>query len=111
MMTDAIEIIARDCPFETGEDNFVAFAASDDPEDGYILFRRDAARIWLEVSDEIFGAYDAIEAFEITPARIVVTIRTTMAMRFGMIRSVTIRPAKDAEGWDEASAALKALLA
>ncbi len=106
-----IEIIAAYCEAldEDGE-VLAAFAASDDPDDGYALFRLDGARLWLEVSDEIFGAHDALEAITVEDARIALVIRPAQVARLGMIRSVEIRPAPGAEDWAEAVALLRRMI-
>ena len=43
---------------------FIGFAAGEDADEGYVLFRQDlgGGPIWFEASDETFGAEDAIEA-------------------------------------------------
>lgn len=92
----------------------VAFSASDDPEDGYVFVQQDltdpAAPLYLEVSDEIFGDYDALAASVITDALITLTIRPDMAMRFGAVDRVLIHVDAATEGGAEAMAALRAML-
>lgn len=106
-----IEIVAEYCEaLDEPDETFAAFAASEDPEEGYALFRREGAKLWTEVSDEIFGAHDALETVEIGEGRIALAIRPALAARFGMIRSVEIRRGRQAEGWDEAVALLRRLV-
>ncbi|MEI4471027.1 hypothetical protein [Frigidibacter sp. MR17.24] len=110
-----IEIRAEICTAETDAENtIVGFAVSEDEEDGYILFQQDGAPgtgpVWLEVSDEIFGAHDAIEAIDIADGLIRVSIRPGLVAKFGMIRDVEVRPAKGVAGWSEARALLRRML-
>jgi hypothetical protein len=47
-----------------GAEHAVGFAASEDPEDGYVIFEGrpgDRKGLYLEVSDDIFAAKDAVE--------------------------------------------------
>lgn len=110
-VTADIEIRAAYCEAldEDGE-VLAAFATSDDPDDGYALFRQDGPKLWLEVSDEIFGAHDALETISIEDARIAFVIRPAQVARLGMIRSVEITPAAEAEGWAEAVALLRRMI-
>jgi len=110
-VTADIEIRAAYCEAldEDGE-VLAAFATSDDPDDGYALFRQDGAKLWLEVSDEIFGAHDAIETITVGDDRIALVVRPAMVARLGMIRSVEITPAAEVEGWAEAAALLRRIL-
>ncbi|MEI4486148.1 hypothetical protein V8J36_08085 [Frigidibacter sp. MR17.14] len=107
-----IEIRAEICTAETEAGHcLVGFAVSEDEEDGYILFQQDGPPgtepTWLEVSDEIFGAPDAVEVLEIGETLIRVSIRPKLVAKFGMVRDVEVRPAKTAEGWAEAKALLR----
>lgn len=111
-----IEIRADNCLAETSaEDTLVAFAVSEDEEDGYVLFQIDGAPgsgpVWLEVSDDIFGAHDAIEKLDIADDHVVVTVKPACVARMGMIRAVDIRPGRRAEGWAEAVALLRRIAA
>lgn len=110
-MTADIEIRAAYCEAldEEGE-VLAAFATSDDPDDGYALFRQEGARLWVEVSDEIFGAHDALETITIEDARIALVIRPALVARLGMIRSVEITPTEGAEDWAEAVALLRRMI-
>ncbi|MES2144730.1 MAG: hypothetical protein V4516_10325 [Pseudomonadota bacterium] len=93
----------------------VAFAASDDPEDGYVFVQADitspAAPLYLEVSDEIFGAFDALEAVHFGDGLIALTIRPAMAMRFGAVSRVLVHWDDATDGGAEAAAALQAMMA
>jgi hypothetical protein len=92
----------------------VAFAASDDPEDGYVFVQQDmtapAAPLYLEVSDEIFGAHDALQGVTFTDDLITLVLKPEMVMRFGAVAQVLIYKAPDSLGWDEAATALRAMV-
>lgn len=93
----------------------VAFAASDDPEDGYVFVQQDitdpAAPLYLEVSDEIFGDYDALDAVSFADGLITLTIKADMVMRFGAVAQVLVHWDAATEGGAEAAAALEAMTA
>jgi hypothetical protein len=93
----------------------VAFAASDDPEDGYVFVQQDVADpkapLYLEVSDEIFGGYDALEGVSFAEGLITLTIRPDMVMRFGAVAQVLVHWDDTTEGGAEAAAALQAMTA
>jgi hypothetical protein len=93
----------------------VAFAASDDPEDGYVFLQQDisdpAVPLYLEVSDEIFGAHDAVQAVRFTDNLITLVLKPEMVMRFGAVAQVQIHKGPDTQGWDEAATALRAMVA
>ena len=80
-----IEIRARAFWADTeGGEHAVGFAASEDPEDGYVIFEGrpgDRKGLYLEVSDEIFAAKDAVEGVSFSDAGFVLTIRTAMQAR------------------------------
>jgi hypothetical protein len=93
----------------------VAFAASDDPEDGYVFVQQDmadtSAPLYLEVSDEIFGGFDALEAVHFSEGLITLTIRPDMAMRFGAVAKVLVHWNDATEGGADAAGALEAMTA
>lgn len=93
----------------------VAFAASDDPEDGYVFVQQDisdpAVPLYLEVSDEIFGAHDAVQAVTFTDDLITLVLKPEMVMRFGAVAQIQIHKGPEAVGWDEAATALRAMVA
>lgn len=98
-----IEIRARAFWVDTGGgEHAVGFAASEDPEDGYVVFEGrpgDRAGLYLEVSDEIFGGKDAVERVEFTEAGFTVTIRPAMRAKLGMVDAVAVSVAgEDADG-------------
>lgn len=85
-----------------GDSLAVGFAASEDPEDGYVVFEGrpgDRKGLYLEVSDEIFAAKDAVEAVAFTDEGFVVTIRPSMQAKLGMVAEVAVFVgAEDADG-------------
>jgi Immunity protein 10 len=93
----------------------VAFAASDDPEDGYVFVQQDMidpkAPLYLEVSDEIFGGYDALEAVQLGEGLITLTIRPDMEMRFGAVAKVHVHWNAATDGGAEAAKALATMTA
>jgi hypothetical protein len=98
-----IEIRARAFWTDTeGGDHAVGFAASEDPEDGYVIFEGkpgDRKGLYLEVSDEIFAAKDAVEAVDFTAEGFVLTIRPSMQAKLGMVGTVVVFVgAEDADG-------------
>lgn len=77
-----------------GRERAVGFAASEDPEDGYVLFEgelgqpRDA--LYVEVSDEIFGAEGAVEAVDFATDGFTLRLKPDMAAKFGMVQAVRV---------------------
>ncbi|MEY4698381.1 MAG: hypothetical protein RIT14_2809 [Pseudomonadota bacterium] len=98
----------------TGKDIAVGFAASEDPDDGYVLFEGKAgaaAGPFVEVSDEIFGADEAVERVVFDATGFALSIRAAAAAKLGMVREVRVfvEP-EDADG-QAALALLRRLLA
>ena len=98
-----IEIRARAFWADTeGGEHAVGFAASEDPEDGYVIFEGrpgDRKGLYLEVSDEIFAAKDAVEGVSFSDAGFVLTIRPAMQAKLGMVATVAVFvAAEDADG-------------
>lgn len=77
-----------------GRERAAGFAASEDPEDGYVLFEGEVGQprdaIYIEVSDEIFGAEGGLEDVTFGPDGFVLTLKETMAAKFGMVRVVKV---------------------
>lgn len=97
-----------------GDSLAVGFAASEDPEDGYVVFEGrpgDRKGLYLEVSDEIFAAKDAVEAVEFTAEGFVLTIRPAMAAKLGMVHAVAVYVGADDDDGQAALAVLKRLVA
>lgn len=91
---------------------FVGFATGEDADEGYVLFRQslDGGPIWFEVSDETFGAEDAIESAVAGPKGFEVTIRADKRAAFGFAATVAVRVGPGCEDGPEAVAALKGML-
>lgn len=96
-----------------GADHAVGFAASEDPEDGYLIFEGrpgDRKGLYLEVSDEIFAAKDAVENVVFTAEGFTLTIRPAMAAKLGMVSEVAVLVREDDADGQAALAVLKGLL-
>ena len=77
----------------TDREHAVGFAASEDPDDGYVLFEGKpgaAAGPFIEVSDEIFGAQEAVERVVFDALGFTLMIRATAAAKLGMVRAVRV---------------------
>ncbi len=91
---------------------FVGFAAGEDADEGYVLFRQalDGGPVWFEASDETFGAEDAIEQVVAGPKGFEVTIRPAMRADYGFAATVAVKVGPGCEDGAEALAALKGML-
>lgn len=91
---------------------FVGFAAGEDADEGYVLFRQalTGGPIWFEASDETFGAEDAIQAVVAGPNGFEVTITPDQRAAYGFAGSVAVRVGPGCEDGAEALAALKGML-
>jgi hypothetical protein len=91
---------------------FVGFAEGEAEDEGYALFRQPQAGgpVWFEVTDETFGAEDALQSVVGRARGLEITIRPDFVAAFGWAGSVAVRIAAGAEGRDEAFAALAAML-
>ena len=109
-----IEIRARAFWTDTeGGDHAVGFAASEDPEDGYVVFEGkpgDRKGLYVEVSDEIFAAKDAVEAVAFSDEGFVLTIKPAMQAKLGMVREVAVFVAADDGDGQAALAVLRGLV-
>ena len=85
---------------------FVGFVTADD--EGYALFRQPlgGGPVWFEVSDETFGAEEAVERVEVGAKGIEITLAPQKAAAFGFARSVSVRIGA---GCEDAEAAIEAL--
>lgn len=92
---------------------FVGFAAGEDEEEGYVLFRQavGGGPVWFEVNDETFGAEDAIARVTEGPKGIEFTLRPDLSATFGWAGSVAVRIGPDCEDAAPTLAALRAMLA
>ena len=109
-----IEIRARAFWADTeGGEHAVGFAASEDPEDGYVIFEGrpgDRKGLYVEVSDEIFAAKDAVEAVVFNDLGFVLTIKPSMQAKLGMVGEVAVFVAADDADGQAALAVLRGLI-
>ena len=91
---------------------FVGFAEGEAEDEAYALFRQPLAGgpVWFEVSDDSFGAEDALERVVAGPKGLEITLRPELSARFGWAGSVSIKVGLGCEGRDEAFAALATML-
>ncbi len=91
---------------------FVGFAEGEAEDEAYALFRQPLAGgpVWFEVTDESFGAEDALERVVADAKGLEITIRPASVAAFGWAGSVSIRIGAGCEGRDEAFVALAAML-
>lgn len=91
---------------------FVGFAAGEDADEGYVLFRQaiGGGPVWFEASDETFGAEDAIEAVVAGSKGFEVTIRPDQRGAYGFAATVAVKVGPGCEDGPEAISALKAML-
>lgn len=91
---------------------FVGFAEGEAEDEGYVLFRQalTGGPVWLEVTDEAFGAEDAVAAVVAGPDGLMIRIRPDRVAAFGWAGEIAVGIAGEAEGRDEAFAALEAML-
>ena len=87
---------------------FVGFAEGEAEDEAYVLFRQalTGGPVWFEVSDEAFGAEDAVQAVEAGPKGLTVTLRPEKVASFGYAASVEVRIGP---GCEDAAPALEAL--
>lgn len=90
---------------------FVGFAEGEDEDEGYALFRQSVTGgpVWFEVTDEVFGGFDAVERADVVEGRLTIVIRPEMQTRFGGVARVLIHLG-EAEGAAEAVAAVHGML-
>lgn len=91
---------------------FIGFAEGEAEDEAYVLFRQPlgGGPVWFEVTDENFGAEDALETVIAGPKGLEITLRPELAGRFGWAGSVSVRVGPGCEGRDEAFAALAVML-
>lgn len=97
---------------EEEEQLFVGFAEGEAEDEVYCLFRQPltGGPVWFEVTDDSFGAEDALERVVAGPKGLEITLRPALAGRFGWASSVAVKAGPACEGRDEAFAALAAML-
>ena len=91
---------------------FVGFAEGEDADEPYVLFRQpvEGGPVWFEVSDESFGAEDAVEALEFHADRIEITIAAAKVATFGFLARVVVHIGPDCDSGPEATAALRLMM-
>jgi hypothetical protein len=97
---------------EDEEQLFVGFAAGEDEDEGYVLFRQplEGGPVWFEVNDEGFGAEDAVETVTSGPKGIEITLKPAVSAIFGWARTVGVRIGPGCEDAAPALEALRAML-
>lgn len=108
-MSDLVVKAAYATVAEEDGARFVGFVDARDA--GYALFRQPLAGgpVWFEVNDEDFGAEDAVEAAQVGPGGLEITLRPGVAGRFAYAQSVAVR-LKNCDGAEFALDALSAML-
>jgi hypothetical protein len=114
-MTETIEIKAAYASVvEDDEDGllFIGFAEGEEEDEPYVLFRQPLAGgpVWFEVSDESFGATDAVQSVAVTPDGLTITIAPDVVGKFGFATVVTVHIGPDCEDAAEVIDALRAML-
>lgn len=109
-----IEIKARAFWIDTeGGSHAAGFAASEDPEDGYVLFEGKPgaalAALYVEVSDDIFASDKAVEQVAFRDDGFTLTLLESAAPKFGMVRVVDVRIEPDDADGQAAITVLKGL--
>lgn len=91
---------------------FVGFAEEEDEDGAYVLFRQpvEGGPVWFEVSDENFGAEDAVQAVTEGTKGFEVTILPGKVAAFGFASSVAVRIGPGCEDAEPAQEALRAML-
>ena len=92
---------------------FIGFAEGEDDDEPYLLFRQPLAGgpVWMEVTDEDFGAEDAVERIEAGPQGLRLTIRKACVPALGYAGQIAVRIGPDCEDAAPALAALRDMLA
>jgi hypothetical protein len=111
-MADVTVKAAYGSVVEEGGQLFVGFAEGEDADEGYVFFRQPVGGgpVWFEVTDESFGAEDAIEKVVAGSRGFEVTIRPGKRAAFGFAASVAVRVGPGCEDGQEALAALQEML-
>jgi hypothetical protein len=91
---------------------FIGFAAGEDEDEGYVLFRQPVTGgpVWFEVNDESFGAEDAIETVLAGPKGLQITLKPALAATFGWARTVAVRIGPECEDAAQTLDALQEML-
>jgi hypothetical protein len=91
---------------------FVGFAAGEDADEGYVLFRQPigGGPVWFEVNDESFGAENAVERVTPAPKGLDILLRPDRAAAFGWARSIAVAIGPVCEDAEPALATLREML-
>lgn len=91
---------------------FIGFAEGEDEDEPYCLFRQSltGGPIWFQVNDESLEAEDAVQALQLGPKGLEITLRSEKAAQLGWATHVRVRIGPECESADEAIAALRAML-
>jgi hypothetical protein len=97
---------------EDEEHLFIGFAEGEDADEPYVLFRQriGGGPVWLEVSDETFGAEDATETVDIGVDGISIIVKPSKVASFGFLDRIDVQIGTDCDGADDALAALRLVL-
>lgn len=112
-MSETDEIIIKALYASVVEDEgtlYIGFAEGEDEDEPYVLFRREGSGpIWFEVSDESFGAEDAVSGITLTPKGIEIAIALDKSAEIGFAHSIAVRIPAHCESGPEAIDALRQL--
>ncbi len=91
---------------------FVGFAAGEEEDEGYVLFRQPigGGPVWFEVNDESFGAEEAVARVERGPKGIHIVLRPDQAAAFGWAGSIAVHIGPACEDAEPALATLRQML-
>lgn len=113
-MADIVVKAAYGSVVEDAEEGFlfIGFAAGEEEEEGYVLFRQALAggAVWFEVSDEAFGAEDALERVVVGSKGLEISLAPGKQAAFGFAASVAVRIGAECEDAPAAVEALRGML-
>lgn len=91
---------------------FVGFAEGEAEDEAYALFRQPlvGGPVWFEVTDENFGAEDALQSVIAGPKGLEIVIRPEKVAAFGWAGTVSIKAGPGCEGRGDAYTALAEML-
>ena len=113
-MADIVVTAAYGSVVEDADEGFlfIGFAEGEDEDEGYVLFRQPlgGGPVWFEVSDEAFGAEEALERVVLGPKGLEITLAADLVATFGYASTVAVLIGSDCEDADPALEALRAML-
>lgn len=91
---------------------YIGFAEGEDEDEAYVLFRRSiqGGPVWFEVTDESFGAEDAIDSVLDGPEGLEIILRPDKAAAFGWAATVSVKIGPGCEYAQETRQALREML-